>query len=236
MAVGQSLVSSAGLQPESRAPAVQMAGVFRRLGDREVLRGLDLNVAAGEVVAVLGPSGAGKTTLLRLVAGLDRPDAGTIHVHGFPASAGRVFLPPHARGLGMVFQSASLWPHMTVAGNITYPLADLSRAEQQERLAQLVAELELDGLEKRYPDQLSGGEARRVGLARAMAARPALILFDEPLTNLDRELKVRLMEHVARAVQGAAALYVTHDEGEAEALASRLLRLREGILVPNTRA
>jgi iron(III) transport system ATP-binding protein len=200
------------------------------LGDRDVLRGLDLDVAANEVVAVLGPSGAGKTTLLRLIAGLDRPDAGTIHVHGRPASAGKVFLAPHARGLGMVFQTPSLWPHMTVAGNITYALADLSRAARAERLAELTRQLGLEGLEKRYPDQLSGGEARRVGLARAMAAKPRLILFDEPLTNLDRELKERLIEHVARAMEGAAAVYVTHDEEEAAALAARRLVLRNGRL------
>lgn len=191
---------------------------------------LSLEVPAQSSTVILGPSGTGKTTLLRLIAGLEIPDAGEIYLNGIIASRAGWAAEPHKRGLGFVFQSSALWPHMTVAQNITFGLHGISKSEAQNRLDELLASMSLTGLERRYPHEISGGEARRVALARTLAPRPGIILMDEPLTNLDPELKSSLLSFIKKWVVGTGAtlLYVTHDREEAVQISEHVLTLRNG--------
>jgi len=203
-------------------------------GGQTVLRDVRADVPSGGLTAVLGPSGSGKTTLLRLVAGLDLPDAGSIEMDGRVVSRPGWALEPHRRGVGFAFQRSALWPHMTVAQNVLFGVRDCSKSAARARLSALLADLELGGLERRYPDQLSGGQARRVALARALAPEPPVLLLDEPLTNLEAELKERLAELVRRHIErtGATTLYVTHDGAEARRMGATVLALTDGRLAP----
>jgi iron(III) transport system ATP-binding protein len=183
-------------------------------------------------VVLLGPSGSGKTTLLRLIAGLEIPDTGTITMDGRLMSSPATMVTPSERSIGFVFQSGALWPHMTVADNIRFALGDLTPAEQQQRTRTLMERMGILPLAKRYPDQISGGEARRVALARALAPRPATLLFDEPLTNLDRTLREDLLLLIIESVReaGSRMLYVTHDEYEAERIDGTIIRFDKGTI------
>jgi iron(III) transport system ATP-binding protein len=217
-----------------RPGAVELEAVEKRFGETAAVRGVTLTVAAGAFVAILGPSGCGKTTTLRMVAGFEHPSAGEIRIGGVTVSApGRaVFLPPETRRVGMVFQSYAVWPHMSVAQNVAYPLR-LRRVPPAERARRVTALLELtrlEGLDARYPHQLSGGQQQRVALARALAAEPAVLLLDEPLSNLDARLRQEMRVEL-KAIQrrvGAAILYVTHDQDEALALADRVAVMGAG--------
>lgn len=181
-------------------------------------------------VAVLGPSGSGKTTLLRLIAGLEIPDAGTITIGGRLASSPDFMLPPWKRSIGFVFQGTALWPHMTAAENIGFALGDMPAPEQQQRIRTLMDRMGILPLAGRYPDQVSGGEAKRIALARALAPRPATLLLDEPLTNLDRPLKNDLLALISGSVRetGSSMVYVTHDEDEAHLVADTIIRFSNG--------
>src|SRR5690606_34382950 len=149
---------------------------------------------AGEILAVVGESGCGKSTLLRLIAGLDTPDQGEIRIGGRAVAAGRVWVAPERRGVGMVFQDFALFPHMTVLGNIVFGLPSLPRAERRARAEAMLELVDLAGYGERYPHQLSGGQQQRVALARALASEPSLLLLDEPFSNLDTALKRMLRE------------------------------------------
>lgn len=188
--------------------------------------------ASARSLAILGPSGSGKTTLLRLIAGLEIPDRGQIFLAGALASRPGWVLEPHRRGIGFVFQSPALFPHMTVAQNILFGLNGTPRAEARRRVEELLDQVSLTGFESRYPSQLSGGEARRAALARTLAPRPRILLMDEPLTNLDDELKQQLIPIIRNAVrdQGASLIYVTHDADEARQIADQTVRLKNGRL------
>jgi ABC-type sulfate/molybdate transport systems ATPase subunit len=204
-----------------------------RRGAQVVLDRLDLEVAAAESVAVLGRSGAGKTTLLRVLAGLEPPDAGRIAFGEVVVNAPGVSLAPWRRGVGMVFQSSALWPHLTVGQNIAFALQDRPREWRRARTAELLDAIGLSGLEARYPHAISGGEARRVALARAVAGDPPVLLLDEALTHLDAETKGRLVELIGRLARGRATMVVvTHDPDEARLLADRTLELAAGALEP----
>jgi iron(III) transport system ATP-binding protein len=213
---------------------ISVRSLSKCFGETKALSGVTFDVAQGERLALLGPSGSGKTTLLRLIAGLDLPDSGEILIAGRLVSDPGRALAPHLRGVGFVFQRTTLWPHMTVAANIRYGLEGLPREEVRRRVGALLEDLFIAGLEGRYPAQLSGGEARRVELARALAPRPSLLLMDEPLTNLDEALKSRLLELIISAVEavGSTLLYVTHEAGESRRISHRVLRLEEGRIVP----
>lgn len=194
-----------------------------RFGERTVLDHVSLHVADGEAVGVLGPSGAGKSTMLRAIAGLLRPDGGAVRLDGADITT----RPAHLRNIGLMFQDEQLFPHLDVADNIAFgprmhrwPATDIDA-----RVTELLALVGLGDLASRRVDRLSGGEKKRIALARALAPRPALLLLDEPLTGLDRDLHDRLLGELADvlATTGTAAIVVTHDPEEAEVLASRLL-------------
>jgi ABC-type Fe3+/spermidine/putrescine transport system ATPase subunit len=200
-------------------------------GPNVVLRDVDLEIADGEFFCLLGPSGCGKTTLLRVVAGLEKPDAGTVWVGGKDVTEA----PPHKRGCALVFQNYALWPHLTVRENIVYGLEVQARpkAEIREVLEASLRAYQLEGLEARYPHQLSGGQQQRVALARAMAVRPHAVLMDEPLSNLDAALRKTLRRELLdfHRKAGSTILYVTHDQEEALALSDRIAVMMEGRIV-----
>ncbi|AGT08396.1 ABC transporter ATP-binding protein [Paracoccus aminophilus] len=190
-------------------------------GQTRALDGVSLTIPSGSFVALLGPSGCGKTTLLRLIAGLERPDSGEIAIAGRRVAGRGQFTEPQDRGLGMVFQSYALWPHLTVAGNIGFGLNRLARAAREERIAEALALVGLTGLAARKPHELSGGQRQRVALARSLAARPWLLLLDEPLANLDTHLRQTMLAEFRRihSSTGCTMIFVTHDQNEAMAVA-----------------
>lgn len=200
-------------------------------GTVAALAGADLSISDGEFFCLLGPSGCGKSTLLRVIAGLERPDAGKVAVAGRDVTEE----PPHKRGCALVFQNYALWPHLTVAENIVYGLEVQKRPREEIRasLASLLAAYQLEGMAERYPHQLSGGQQQRVALARAMAVRPKALLMDEPLSNLDAALRKTLRRELLdfHRREGSTVLYVTHDQEEALALSDRLAVMMEGRIV-----
>lgn len=212
--------------------AIQVRGLRQRFNGQTVLDGIDLDVAAGTTLALLGPSGCGKSTMLKLLAGLLRPDEGRVTFGGETVADATSCVPPEARDLGMVFQDYALWPHMTVAGNVSFPLEmrGVPRAERAHAVADALARVGLAQMAGRRPAALSGGQQQRVALARAIVARPRVLLFDEPLSNLDPELRASLSEEIRAllAQLGATAVYVTHDRGEAETLAHATVTLDRG--------
>jgi ABC-type Fe3+/spermidine/putrescine transport system ATPase subunit len=204
-------------------------------GRRLALKGVSFEVHRGEFVSLLGPSGCGKTTLLRCIAGLERVSSGTIEIAGRRASARDYTLPPHERKVGMVFQSYALWPHMTVARNVEYPLRfiERDRAVRRRKVDRLLSMLELGEFAGSYPFELSGGQQQRVALARALIGDPAIVLFDEPLSNLDAALRdaVKLMIRALAHEMSFTSLYVTHDRSEALAMSDRVVLLNHGDVV-----
>jgi len=209
------------------APRAQTSGDHDPAGRVVVLDGVSLSVSSGEVVALLGPSGSGKSTLLRVVAGIVTPDSGRVFVHGLDVTE----RPTHLRGIGMVFQDNQLFPHMSVLDNVAFgpKMAGVARSERTERAARWLRRVGLAGFEDRRVTDLSGGEAKRVALARALAAEPAVVLLDEPLTGLDRELHDRLAVELAKLLHDAqvTTLLVTHDQDEAATIADRTALLAE---------
>lgn len=201
------------------------AGSDRRV---TVVDDLSLEVGEGEMLALLGASGSGKTTLLRCIGGLETPDAGDIHVGGKPvfSASARLDVPPHQRNMGMVFQSYALWPHMTVAQNVGYPLErrGVARAEAQKRVSEYLSLVDCLEYRERFPHQLSGGQQQRIALARALVAEPSLVLFDEPLSNLDANLREQLRFQIRTIKRrlGFTGIYVTHDHAEANFIADRI--------------
>lgn len=213
--------------------------VSKTLGERTVLRELNLTVRVGERIVLHGPSGCGKTTILRLIAGFLAPDAGSVSVNDLPASCdGRVLIPPEKRGLGFVFQDLALWPHMTVGENVEFPLKALKAPspERKTRVAEALARVGLDGLSGSYPTRLSGGQQQRVALARAIVSRPKILLMDEPLANLDEELQSAMTDEILRLHRenGFALVYVTHSKEERRRLATRSIRIRGGAVDEET--
>ena len=211
---------------------IELENISKTFGTHRAVDTISLVIPDHAHLALLGPSGSGKTTLLRLIAGLEIPDSGTITMDGRLVSSPACMVPPSERSIGFVFQTGALWPHMTVAENIRFALADLKPEEQQHRTQSLMERTGILPLAGRYPDQISGGEARRVALARALAPRPATLLFDEPLTNLDRTLREDLLLLIIESVTetGSRMLYVTHDEYEAEKIDGTIIRFDNGTI------
>ncbi len=195
-----------------------------------VLQGTVLQLNAGEVLMVLGPSGCGKTTLLRCIAGLERPDKGTITMQGRALSDGRQFIAPEQRGIGFVFQGLALFPHLTVAGNVAFGLNNVAAAERKERVANELRSVGLAELAGRYPHELSGGQQQRVAIARSMVRRPTLMLMDEPFSDLDTHTRALVRTEVLRILHdhGTAAIIVSHDREDAFHVADRIAEMDQG--------
>lgn len=214
---------------ECSRDALELRGVSLRYPNGfEALHGVNMSVACGEIVALVGASGSGKSTVLRAVAGLERISAGEIWISGRNMAG----VPTHKRGVGMVFQDAQLFPHMSVARNIAYGLSSMRRSSQQkkERVTQLLRLVDLEGFEARSVDTLSGGQAQRVALARSLAPEPQLLLFDEPLSALDTDLRESLSMKLRSILKqtGTAAVYVTHDPAEAQRVSDRIATIAKG--------
>ena len=222
------------LEPGS-GHSVQVRGAVKRYGATHALAGVDLHVPAGQFLVLLGPSGSGKSTLARLLAGIERLDDGEIQLGGRTVGARRIHVPPERRDLAMVFQDYALWPHLTAHGNVAYALRrrKLPAADATRRTNEALERVGLSGLGERYPHELSGGQQQRVALARALVASPGLLLFDEPLSNLDTDLRERLRVEISTLTRqsGTTAVYITHDQSEAFALADRIGVLESGRLV-----
>src|SRR5262245_3655721 len=218
---------------------LRLRDVHVRLGSNDVLKGISADIADGEIVALLGRSGSGKSTLLRAVAGLETPARGSIAIGDrcvFDDRTG-VNLPPERRDLGLVFQSYALWPHKTVNENVAYGLTLRKTPRQDiERLVQeVLAGVGLADYGERYPSQLSGGQQQRVAVARALVYRPPVILLDEPLSNLDAKLREEARVWIREIIKDAklTAIFVTHDQVEAMAIADRIMLLKDGAMVQN---
>jgi iron(III) transport system ATP-binding protein len=199
------------------------------------LKSVSLDVVPGTFVVLLGPSGSGKTTLLRCLAGIERIDSGSLSIGSRVVADGRSHVPPEQRDLSMVFQDYALWPHLTALDNVAFALRRrrLSRPECRARAGSMLARVGLEEFARRYPNELSGGQQQRVALARALIADTGLILCDEPLSNLDADLRERMRVEISSLVReaGATTVYITHDQAEAFALADHIGVLEEGVLV-----
>jgi ABC-type Fe3+/spermidine/putrescine transport system ATPase subunit len=229
-------MSSAPIDVEAQAGhTIEIRGAVKRYDKTRVLAGVDLDIPAGRFLVLLGPSGSGKTTLARCLAGVERLDGGSIHFTGRLVSDGRHHLPPERRNLAMVFQDYALWPHLTALGNVSYALRRRRLASEvaRRRAEEALEDVGLTHLAERYPHELSGGQQQRVALARAVVARPGLLLFDEPLSNLDADLRERLRVQIATIARDSEAtvVYITHDQAEAFALADDIAVLDNGEVV-----
>ena len=214
--------------------SVRAANLRKSYGKTHVVRDLSLDIAPGEMVALLGPSGCGKTTTLRMIAGLNRLDAGTLHIGERLVDDGRTFVAPEKRALGMVFQSYAIWPHMSVAENVAYPLKrkGMGKTDIAASVVRALDLVRLGAMRDRMPHQLSGGQLQRVALARALVREPDVLLLDEPLSNLDAALREELRAEIAalRSRVRTTMVYVTHDQSEALALANRIAVMNHGVI------
>jgi ABC-type Fe3+/spermidine/putrescine transport system ATPase subunit len=218
----------------SDEPILRVRGLTKVYGGTRAVDDVTFDLNAGEVLTILGPSGCGKSTTLRLIAGLEQPEGGEIWVRGRLVASRTVMVAPEARKVGLVFQSYAIWPHMTVAENVGYPLK-VRRIERDTivaKVAEMIRLMRLDGLDGRMPTELSGGQQQRVALARALVYEPDLLLLDEPLSNLDSVLRKEMRAQL-KALQARLAttvLYVTHDQEEAMSLSSRVAVMNHGII------
>ncbi|MBL0124587.1 MAG: ABC transporter ATP-binding protein [Betaproteobacteria bacterium] len=201
---------------------ISVQGLTKRFGKNEVVSNISFDIGEGELFTLLGPSGCGKTTLLRLIAGFYAPDEGEIRFDDRRVNE----MPPHERGIGMVFQNYALWPHMTVSDNIAYglKLQKIEAATIGKRVESVLEKVKLGGLGDRYPGQLSGGQQQRVALARALVLNPKILLLDEPLSNLDAKIRIQVRAEIRKLQKelGITTVYVTHDQEEALTLSDRI--------------
>ncbi len=214
--------------------SITIRNVNKSFDNTMVLKDFNETIADGEFVTLLGPSGCGKTTMLRMIAGFERPDTGEILIGDKVVSSGKTFLPPEKRGIGMVFQSYAVWPHMTVFDNVAYPLTvqKLKKDAIRQEVERVLEIVHLTQYAERVPSQLSGGQQQRVALARALVARPQVLLLDEPLSNLDAKLR-ESMRFEIKEIQtrlGITVIYVTHDQAEAMAMSDRIVLINDGVV------
>ncbi len=214
--------------------AIRISNLVKRFGEFTAVRDVNISVPRGAFLVLVGPSGCGKSTLLRMLAGLEAPSSGSISFEGRVVSSGEagVVADAGARDAGLVFQSYALWPHMTVSGNIAWPLkvAGWSKAKREDRIEEVLNFLGIFALRDRYPAEISGGQQQRVAIARTIAPRPRILLFDEPLSNLDAKLRIEMRSELMRIhrATGATSVYVTHDQVEAMTMASHVAVLNNG--------
>ena len=214
--------------------SVTIQNVSKSFGNTLVLENFDATFDNGEFITLLGPSGCGKTTMLRIIAGFEKPTSGCVMFDDRMVSGDKVFIPPERRDIGMVFQSYAVWPHMTVAENIAYPLKIKHADKQaiQEKVERVMGVVHLTQYAERIPSQLSGGQQQRVALARALVAEPALLLLDEPLSNLDAKLRESMRFEIKEIQResGITVVYVTHDQTEAMAMSDRIVVINRGVI------
>ncbi len=231
-------VSTMGYNDGDHPATINITGLGHRFVDLAVLDDINLRIPAGTTLALLGPSGCGKSTLLRLLAGLLQPSHGQIYFGDRLIASSHLCVPPEQRNIGMVFQDYALWPHMSVAQNVDFPLQmrRVARAERHTRVAAVLERVGLSDFASRRPAELSGGQQQRVALARAIVAEPGILLFDEPLSNLDRDLRDSLCRDMARllAQLHTTAIYVTHDRAEAGIVAQHIAYMAKGRIVELT--
>jgi ABC-type Fe3+/spermidine/putrescine transport system ATPase subunit len=210
------------------APILKISGIFKSYAEKQVLAGITFEIYPGEIIALLGPSGCGKSTLLSIIAGIENPDQGNIIWMGVPIDR----LPPHKRGFGLMFQDNVLFPHLNVYENVAFGLkiSGMDKDHIAVKVADLLELVGLKGFEQRDVNSLSGGEQQRVALARSLAPQPGLLMLDEPLGSIDRTLRERLMGELRQVLRQLrqTAIYVTHDQEEAFAIADRIVLMQEG--------
>ncbi|WP_113156434.1 ABC transporter ATP-binding protein [Nitratireductor sp. OM-1] len=213
---------------------INISNLTKSFGDFDAVKSVSLSVPEGAFLVLVGPSGCGKSTILRMLAGLEKPSGGTITFGEKTVSDGERgwTIEPAQRDAGLVFQSYALWPHMTVAGNVEWPLkvARMPPPERKARVSEVLTLLGIDKLSRRYPNEISGGQQQRVAIARMIAPKPKILLFDEPLSNLDAKLRVEMRTELLRVhrATGATSIYVTHDQVEAMTMASHVAVLKDG--------
>ena len=218
--------------PETSPPRLVATGLSRSFGGAPVVNDVSLEVAAGQVTCLLGPSGCGKSTTLRMIAGVERPESGTIRIDGRTVCGDGVLVPPEARSVGLMFQDFALFPHLTVAQNVAFGLSG-DRAVKARRVDELLDRVNLFGYGPKHPHQLSGGEQQRVALARALAPRPKVMLMDEPFSGLDNRLRDGIRDTTLEVLkeEGTAVLLVTHEPDEAMRMADEIALMRDGRIV-----
>lgn len=222
--------------PVSSPPQVPRALVLEEVtktyGGVVAARALYLDARPGELLTLIGPSGCGKSTTLRLVAGLERPDAGAISIAGDVVADRRHWQPPERRRVGLVFQDHALFPHLNVSDNVAFGLDRLPRADRRTRVGEVLDMVRLGQLARRFPHELSGGEQQRVALARALAPRPAVVLLDEPFSSLDENLRAQVRSDTVAVLRetGTTAMLVTHDQTEALSVGDRVVVMRDGVI------
>jgi len=209
--------------------AIRCRGLSKRFGPAVALSGFNLDIWDGNIVSILGPSGCGKTTALRAISGFEKPDEGTIEIHGRPVVGDGLFVAPERRRVGMVFQDYALFPHLTVAANVAFGV----KVDSSQRVHEVLELVGLGGLGTRMPHELSGGQQQRVALARALAPKPSVVLLDEPFSNLDAALRDRVRREVRSILReaGTTAVFVTHDQEEALALSDVVAVMQDGTVV-----
>ncbi|MFC4359365.1 ABC transporter ATP-binding protein [Halobium salinum] len=209
---------------------LELDGVSKRFGSETVIDDMSLSVREGEIVTLLGPSGCGKTTTLRLVSGLERPDGGDIRLRGESVAGSGSFVAPEQRGVGVVFQEFALFPHLTARENIAFGLKEWPADEREARVDEMLSLVGLEDQHDSHPSELSGGQQQRVALARSLAPEPEMLLLDEPFSNLDVDLRVKMREEVRRILKeaGVTAVSVTHDQEEALSISDRVAVVNDG--------
>lgn len=213
---------------------IKIDHVTKRFEDTPVVNDFSAEFHDGEFITLLGPSGCGKTTMLRMIAGFERPTSGEILIDQKTVSGKDVFVPPEKRGIGMVFQSYAVWPHMNVFDNVAYPLKIQRKSKQEikKKVERILASVHLDQYEKRMPSELSGGQQQRVALGRALVAEPSVLLLDEPLSNLDAKLREKMRFEIKEITSKLKinVIYVTHDQSEAMTMSDRVFVINSGVI------
>ncbi|WP_226671324.1 ABC transporter ATP-binding protein [Metabacillus litoralis] len=197
------------------------------------IKDFSLQMKKGDIFSILGESGSGKSTILRLIAGLEIPMSGSISMNNRTIFDERTYIPPEKREVGMVFQDYALFPHMTVANNIKYGLRKMNKKEKMEKMEEMLSLVNLSKYKDRYPYELSGGQQQRVALARALAPAPTLLVFDEPFSNLDTYLQIRIRDELREILKqtGITSIFVTHDQEDAKVLADEIIYLENGKVI-----